>query len=311
MRKDDFFYLSEDGYHQVHAIRWIPDGSVKAVLQLTHGMKEYIDRYDDFARYLTQDGWLVTGQDHLGHGLTGSHGCYGFFHEQKGNHCLLSDMHTLQSMTMQAYPDMPYFILGHSMGSFLVRQYIGMAGDKLQGAIIMGTGQQPAFLLKLAELLLNLAIKWKGAYATCHRLDAAMSVIFNRRIHPVQSAADWISNDPNQVYQYLSHPWCTFDFTFSAYRDLVISMEKMNQQATLQGIPLSLPVLLVSGKEDPVGNYGKGVEAVYQLYHKLGLQDLQQILYPSDRHEILNETDKAVVYQDILKWLNSKKERRN
>ena len=138
--KDEFYFPSKDGNTEIHTIEWKPEGHVKAVLQLSHGMVEYVDRYSDFAQYLCDKGFYVVGNDHLGHGKSvQSKSEYGFFNEKYGNACVLGDLHTLRQRTMKKYPDVPYFMLGHSMGSSLLRQYIQMYGNGLSGAIIMWT----------------------------------------------------------------------------------------------------------------------------------------------------------------------------
>ena len=142
--KNDFYFLSKDGITQIHCSEWVPEGDPKGVLQICHGMCEFIDRYDEFANYLADKGFYVVGNDHLGHGesvMDEDH--YGYFHEYNGNKYLLADLNHVRKITEEKYPDLPYFVLGHSMGSFLIRQYITMEGIGLNGAIIMGTGIQP------------------------------------------------------------------------------------------------------------------------------------------------------------------------
>lgn len=302
--KQEFYYMSSDGRSKIHAIEWIPQTEIKAVLQITHGMKEYIDRYDDFARYLNQFGFYVVGQDHLGHGGSANENSFGFFHESQGNECLINDMRALYLKTEAKYPELPYFMLGHSMGSFLTRQYIGHYGRNLDGVIIMGTGQQPLNMIKTAKRFLSGWIRLKGPYYANHHVDSLLSKAFNHRFEPVKTAADWISKDENEVKKYIEHPWCTFDFTLSSYYELCKSLERMNDPKILNAIPKNLPVLLVSGEDDPVGDYGKGVKKVYEQYQKLGIRDVSMHLYPTDRHEILNETDRLAVYQDIWQWLD-------
>lgn len=301
--KKEFNFLSYDGCSQIHTIEWSPEIEARAILQITHGMKEYIDRYDDFAKYLNQFGIYVVGQDHLGHGQSANEKRYGFFHESQGNECLMNDMRSLHLITEAKYPRLPYFILGHSMGSFLVRQYIGHYGRYLDGAIIMGTAQQPKQLIALAKNILALGIQLKGPYYTNHSLDVILTRFFNHHFQPVTTFADWISKDEAEVRKYVENPWCTFDFTFSAYYEMLKSMQKMNEPRILHSIPKSLPIFLISGEDDPVGNFGKGVYQVYERYQQLGLSDVTIRLYPTDRHEILHETDRLVVYEDIYQWL--------
>lgn len=144
MMKKDFYYLSRDGKTQIHAIEWIPESEVRGILQICHGMVEYIERYEEFASYMCEHGYCVVGHDHLGHGKSiNTEADYGYFPEQDGNRFVIGDIQQLRVMTEKEYPNLPYLMLGHSMGSFLLRQYLTMYGEGLAGAVIMGTGYQP------------------------------------------------------------------------------------------------------------------------------------------------------------------------
>lgn len=161
--KNEFYYPSKDGTTQIHAIEWIPDGKVAAVLQMCHGMVEHIDRYDEFARFLAEKGYYVVGHDHLGHGKSvTSKDKLGFFHESKGNTYVIGDIHHLRKITKKKYKDVPYFMLGHSMGSFLLRQYLGLYGDGISGAIVMGTGSKSNLLLTAGKVLCRIIAFGKG-----------------------------------------------------------------------------------------------------------------------------------------------------
>lgn len=301
--KREFYYPSRDGVTKIHAIEWIPEGEVTAVLQMCHGMVEYIDRYHEFADFLTKHGVYVVGHDHLGHGKSVvSQEKLGFFHETDGNAYVIADIQQLRMQTAKKYPGVPYFIMGHSMGSFLVRQYLGLYSGGLSGAIIMGTGEQPSLVVNAGKLVCKIIAAIKG-------WDYRSKFVNNLAVgaYEKKMGAAWLSKNPENVKEYHEDPLCGFIFTVNAYYHMFSGIAKMNQQEKEGKVAKSLPLLFVAGKDDPVGNYGKGVENVYNKYKKCGYQDVQLKLYEEDRHEILNEEDKDVVFQDILAWLEIRK----
>ena len=301
--KREFYYPSRDGVTKIHAIEWIPEGEVTAVLQMCHGMVEYIDRYHEFADFLTKHGVYVVGHDHLGHGKSVvSQEKLGFFHETDGNAYVIADIQQLRMQTAKKYPGVPYFIVGHSMGSFLVRQYLGLYSGGLSGAIIMGTGEQPSLVVNAGKLVCKIIAAIKG-------WDYRSKFVNNLAVgaYEKKMGAAWLSKNPENVKKYHEDPLCGFIFTVNAYYHMFSGIAKMNQQEKEGKVAKSLPLLFVAGKDDPVGNYGKGVENVYNKYKKCGYQDVQLKLYEEDRHEILNEEDKDVVFQDILAWLEIRK----
>lgn len=309
--KSEFYYPSRDGMTQIHAIEWVPEGKVKAVLQISHGMVEYIDRYDEFAGYFAARGYYVVGHDHLGHGKSVTDETrLGYFHETKGNEFVIGDIHALRSLTTQKYPDVPYFLLGHSMGSFLLRQYIQMYGNGLAGAVIVGTGYQPAAVLHTGRLLCRLIRMVKGDHYRSRLVDQMAFGGYNKRFEPSRTGKDWLTKEETVVDRYLADPLCTFMFTVNAYFNMFGGMLKLTKRSGLEKIPKDLPVFFIAGKEDPVGNFGKGVEKVCRQYRELGIKDVAIHLYETDRHELLNETDRKRVYEDVWSWLERRIDRR-
>ena len=304
--KQDLYYDSVDGEHKIHAMEWDPDGEPRAILQIIHGMTEFIGRYEEFAEFLADNGFCVIGNDHLGHGdSVNSPDDYGFFREKNGNRCLLEDIRTLRDMTRKKYPGVPYFILGHSMGSFLARQFMARYGDGLSGAIIMGTGSQPMAALVSGMALCRVIAALRG-WRYRSKLVRDMATGNNNKRIKDAAPADWLSKNEENKAQYINNPKCTFMFTVNGYYNLFYSFRDCQDKKTIEMIRKDLPVLLVSGKDDPVGNYGEGVKQAHKLYKSAGLQDVRMKLYEGDRHEILNELDRAEVYQDLLEWLESK-----
>ncbi|MCC8141654.1 MAG: alpha/beta hydrolase [Lachnospiraceae bacterium] len=302
--KKHFTYQSTDGQTKIHAIAWEPEGDPVAVLQICHGMVEFIDRYDPFASFLMQQGYYVVGNDHLGHGESvTSDEKHGYFAEPDGNACVIGDIHTLRKMTRDAFPDLPYFMLGHSMGSFLVRQYIESYGEGLAGVIIMGTGYQSGSTLSLGKMMCRTSAATHGWDYRSERINNMAFGSYNQQFEPARTSMDWLSKEEDVVDAYLNHPWCTFQFTVNGYYNLFSGMQAARDSQQIQQIPKDLPMLFVSGACDPVGENGKGVEKAYQLYERAGIKDLSMKLYENDRHEILNESDRDVVYADLLAWL--------
>ena len=304
--KREFTYPSKDGRTQIHGIEWIPEGDVRGVVQIAHGMVEFIGRYDRFARVLAEHGFYVTGNDHLGHGksVTGE-SKLGYFAKQNGNLCVIADMHHLREKTARTYPDVPYFLFGHSMGSFLVRQYIEMHGEGLAGAVIMGTGYQPKQTLNAGILLTNILAKTKGDHHRSNLVNNMALGSYNKSFEPARTPADWLTRDEAIVDAYVAEPLCQFIFTVNGYNNLFRGMRYAQEPQNLAKIPKDLPVLVVSGAKDPVGNFGKGPEQVAQSYRETGIRDVTCKLYPEDRHELLNELDKETVDGDILSWFEA------
>lgn len=302
--KREFYYPSRDGETQIHAVEWIPEGEVKAILQMCHGMMEHIERYHDFAEFLSGQGIYVVGHDHLGHGksVTSSEKL-GFFYDGDGNACVIADIQQLRVQTEKKYPNVPYFMLGHSMGSFLLRQYLGLYSGGLAGAIIMGTGEQPDLVLGAGKLVCKIIAAFKG---WSHRSAFVNSLAVGGYEKKMGKA--WLSKNAENVERYAKDPLSGFMFTVNAYYHMFDGMSKMNKQEKEEKMGKSLPIFFVAGSEDPVGNCGKGVQNVYNKYKKSGYQDVELKLYEGDRHEILNEDDRDVVYRDILNWIEKRKD---
>lgn len=305
INKKEFYYDSYDNRTKIHAVMWIPEGEIKGILQISHGMLEHIERYDNFAREMAKNNILVTGNDHLGHGYSiASEEDRGYFADD-GNKVLIEDIHNLMISTKKQYPDIQYFILGHSMGSFLLRQFISLYGSEINGAIIMGTGHQPYPLIKSGVLIARLIALFKGWNHRSTFVDKLAIGRYNKAFEPGRTSKDWLTRDEKIVDDYIADQKISFMFTLNAYYNMFKGMLFLYNKNQLKNTPLKLPLYLVSGKNDPVGNFGKDVIKVYEQYKKLGIINVSYKLYDDSRHEILNETNKEDVYSDILKWLRN------
>lgn len=308
IHKEEFFYPSRDKQHKVHAIKWIPDESIgiKCILQIVHGMVEFVDRYDDFARFMAEQGILVVGNDHLGHGETAEkEEDFGYFCEKDGSTVLVRDVHRLKKMVQEQNPGIPYFIMGHSMGSFITRRYIIDYGKGIDGAIIMGTGNKSALTVKAGKMTTKFLACFKGWRFRSNFVNSNAFGSYNKKFEPHRTEHDWICRDEKVVDAYRADRRCQFIFTLNGYYNLFRTLEYIAEPSNLEKIPKQLPLFFVSGMDDPVGDFGKGVQTVFENYQKLGMTELSIKLYKDDRHEIVNELDRKSVYEDIFQWLDS------
>lgn len=309
MIKEELYFDSRDGKSKLHAVRYMPDNAadIRCVVQIVHGMAEYIERYEEFAEFLTQKGCVVTGEDHMGHGKSvGKTGKYGYFCEQDPATVLVRDVHRLKKMTQALYPQVPYVIMGHSMGSFITRNYMFRYGTGISAAIIMGTGMQPPALLKVSKAVAGVQKVFCGAKHVSGLIDKLAFGAYNKRIEKPATPFDWLSRDAERVEKYIADPMCGFVFTVNGFSTLFELISRLNRQENLERIPKSLPVFMVSGDADPVGDYGRGVQKAYESLREAGLENITLKLYEGGRHELLNETNRAEVMQDVFRWLEEK-----
>jgi len=296
---------SSNGEVELNVQLWKPEGEIKAIVQIVHGMAEYVDRYDAFASFLAENACLVIGHDQLGHGKSlATKEDLGFIDLKKGLTFLLDDIHLLRKKYSLAYPGVPYFILGHSMGSSLLRQYIQTLGKNLDGVILSGVvAKQPQILLSVVASLCRLMARVRGDHAQSQLVNSLALGSYNRRISNPQTDADWLSHDAENNLAYSQDPLCGFCFTVSAYHAVFRNLIAAQSQQGIARIDRKLPLLILSGGQDPVGGYGKAAKELLATYQSISLDDVAMKLYPHDRHEILNELDKQVVWEDIWSWV--------
>ncbi len=306
MLKKEFYFDSRDGESRIHAVRWMPEPqkAVVCVVQIVHGMAEYVERYEELAEFLTDRGVVVTGEDHLGHGKSvGEKGVYGYFCEQDPATVLVRDVHRLKKMTQELYPDVPYVILGHSMGSFITRNYMCRYGTGIAAAVVMGTGMQSAAALGISKAIAGIQKAFCGAGHVSRLIDKLAFGSYNRRIGDARTPFDWLSRDGERVDRYIADPLCGFVFTVNGFGALFELISRLHRRENLERIPKNLPVYMVSGTDDPVGGYGRGVRRAYDSLREAGLENIELKLYEGGRHELMNETNRAEVMQDIYEWL--------
>ena len=302
----DLRYPSARAGFTVYAREWLPERPARAVIQIVHGIAEHIGRYEEIARFLSGYGFLVCGEDHLGHGRTAEGGNYGFFAPADGWDLVVRDIRRLRELEGEKYPTLPYFLLGHSMGSFLTRTYLIAYPGTLDGAILSGTGQEPAPLVALGRALSALECRRLGPQGVSPLVDTLSLGAYNRRFRPNRTSADWISRDPAAVDAYLADPLCRSKPTVSMFRDMMEGLQFIAVRDNLRKMDPSTPVLLLSGDRDPVGGMGKGVRKVQNMFLDAGCTDVTLKLYPGGRHEMFHEVNQQEVFQDLLAWLEDR-----
>ncbi len=306
MNKEHIQISSNDGKTGLHVIVWTPDGEPKAVVQLVHGMCEYIDRYHDFAVYLNENGFAVIGHDHLGHGQSVTNESrLGYFADKDGDKIVIDDMHAVTLEAKKRWPGRKVFILGHSMGSFMVRRYITKYSADVDGTVIMGTGQNPAALTGVGKTLSQITAGIRGPYHKSGLLNSLTLGNNNKPFEPSRTPFDWLSCNEENVDRYIADPLCGFPFTAQAYKDFFTVMNDLARHKDYDKIRKDLPVLITSGALDPVGGE-KACPLVEAELKDTGLADVTLLLYPGDRHEILNENDREKVFADLKNWFESK-----
>ena len=307
MRRKDFYIPSRDGVHRLHVVLWEPEGEVRAVVQISHGMIEMIDRYEDFALFLNRHGYAVIGNDHLGHGLTaGNDADLGYFCPRNMSATVVADLHRVTRYAKKKYKKKPYFMLGHSMGSFMVRRYLMTYGMDLDGCVICGTGSQSRPVLIAGPVVANALRLVFGDRFRSRLLERNAFGTYQKRIPNPRTKSDWMTRDTAIVDWCRSNKYCSFRFTLNGYRTLFEVLSFIQKRQNIDRIPKELPLFFIAGGQDPVGHYGRDVRRISAGYEKAGVEDVSLKIYQEDRHEILNELDRDLVYRDVLSWLEAK-----
>lgn len=283
--------------------KWIPDGDVKGIVQLVHGMAEHIDRYDETGHALADAGWLTVGHTCLGHGPKAKR--LGWFAEKNGWQALIDDVHALRQKIAAEYPGLPYVVLGHSMGSFVTRCYLTQYGNGLAGGALSGTGHYDKLTVKAGLGIAKLVCLFGGAKKPSPLINAIGFAPANKPFEPARTPFDWLSADAESVDRYIADPYCGFLFTGAGYRDMFTGLERMTQVEKLKDIPADLPVLFFSGAKDPIGNMGTGMRKVADEFKTAGITNVTVRLYPGKRHEMFHEDNRAEAWTDLIDWLNN------
>ena len=279
----------------------------RGIIQFVHGMAEHITRYDDLARFFVDQGFVACGIDHIGHGDTApTKDDWGVMPIKGGSQVLVDDAHELRLAMQQSYgEDVPYFMYGHSMGSFVTRMYISQRGAGLSGAILSGTGHNPVAVCKAGLMLARRIAKSKGIRYQSKTLHNLADGAYSGAIKDARTIFDWLSHDDAVVDAYIADEASGFPFKAGGYATLMELCEYIAHQSCADAVPRDLPVLFIAGNEDPVGNNGKGVTAVYDMFRKAQIADVTLTLYDGMRHEVHNEINHERVYNDVLQWIEA------
>lgn len=305
MNCKEFYFKGREDL-DIHVYKWTSDHiEPKAVVQIAHGMSETAIRYEEFAKKLTESGYIVYINDHRGHGLTAKTiDNVGYLAEKDGFTCLVEDMNTLTNIIKKENSDLPIYLFGHSMGSFASQRYIMEYGNNLKGLILSGSNGKHGKILKVGELLAKNEIKRHGRKHRSRNLDALIFGGNNRGFKSSKTDFDWLSRDEKEVQKYIDDPFCGVLFTCGFFYDLIRGLGEIEDQDNLKKVPLDLPIYIMSGDKDPVGKNGKGVLRLRDRYLNLGVKNVSCKLYEGGRHEMLNEINKEEVMNDIISWLN-------
>ena len=303
----DFYFNSSTGKNKIHARMCVPDAEPRAIVQIIHGIAEYIDRYDEFMCFLADNGIIAVGTDHLGHGKSiESEEQTGFFAYDNGWDYVVRDEEVLRLAMHENYPELPIIVFGHSMGSFMARTLLIRYPDAFNAAIISGTGNQGAALVNGGLIMGNLVTGLKGAHHYSKFLNNLAFGSYNKIYDNPKTEYDWLSRDEANVQKYIDDPLCGFIPSCSLFRDMMTGVKFITNKKNLTAMNKDMPVYFMSGDMDPVGECGKGVQKAYNNFLEAGMKDVSIKLYPGGRHEMLNEINKDEVYTDILAWLGSK-----
>ncbi|AFM40027.1 lysophospholipase [Desulfosporosinus acidiphilus SJ4] len=306
MISQNFTFKSQEGT-EIFVYTWMPDKMTNArgIVQIAHGMAETGARYERFAEKLTDHGYIVYIHDHRGHGKTAKTvENLGILAESEGFKWLVEDLYQLSEIIKQNHPELPLFLFGHSMGSFVTQRYIMLYGRRLKGVIISGSNGRQGILLSLGICLAKAESKKHGRKARSEKLTNLTLGSYNKSFKPNRTKFDWLSRDTAEVDKFIQDPFCGTTFTAGFFEDLLTGLKEIEHKPNLALVPKELPVYIVSGEKDPVGKNGRGILKLFNTYKKLGLHDVTYRLYKDGRHEMLNETNREEVMNDIILWLD-------
>ncbi len=293
--------LSSDKKNTLSGVMYIPEGDIRGIFHLVHGMTEYIGRYEPLFSALASEGYLCVGFDNLGHGNTAKVEDLGFIASKNGWSYMVDDVKLFADSIKADYPNLPYILMGHSMGSFITRVAVSRYNDLADKYICCGTaGSNPAAAAGL--LLCNIIKAFRGERAVSPFLENIAFGSYNKRFDG-DTKYEWLTKDRQIIEAYSQDKYCTFHFTVSALKDLMKLLKLCNGKKCFNDTKHDLPILLIAGDMDPVGNYGKGVKQVYNNFKSNGKENTTIILYENCRHEIHNDTCKEQMTKDILKFI--------
>ena len=304
--RENFKFADSEGV-ELNVYKWRPEGEVLGVVQISHGMTENILRYDEFAKYLNNKGFIVYGHDHRGHGLTAkSKDELGYIADNEGFDWLVRDLYELMMMIKEENKGLPIYLFGHSMGSFVSQRFVELHGKEIDGLILSGSNGEPTKLAPIGIFLSNMEIKIFGRKHTSKMMDKLSFGDFNKKFKPNRTPYDWLCSVDSEVDKYIANEYWGFVCSASFYYDLLRGLRAIHKDENFSSIPKDLPIYILAGDMDPVGFFGKGIVNLYDKLKLTGVKDVEYKLYKNKRHEILNEDNKLEVMNDISTWLFNK-----
>lgn len=303
MKKEEFYYDSSCNTNKIHAVKWVPEGTPLCIVQIVHGMAEHMGRYEEFAAFLTQRNIMVVGADHLGHGLSMGENPPGYFCEKEPAKALIEDVRILNNKIRTEYPKVPYILFGHSMGSFVVRDFVHTYGKEADGVILSGTGMLAKGLLGVMTLLLQITTAIRGSHHVSPFMNKLAFGSYLKRIKNPQTASDWLTTDKEQVEEFLKDKLCGFSLTLNGFKGMAELIKGLYDREKIAMLDKNFPMYFIFGEEDPVGDYGKGVYKSCGMYTCVGMKNITVKAYPGKRHELLHEDIRENVMQDVYEWI--------
>jgi len=305
--KSEVLTFKDKGNLEIFVYKWLPNDNiqVKGVVQIAHGMAETATRYEGFANDLTNDGFIVYANDHRGHGKTAGEASRLGDLGEDGFNSMVENMHELNDIIKEENKNIPIFLFGHSMGSFLTQRYICLYGSELKGAILTGSCGRQGIIIDIARLIAKVEIKKIGRNTKSIKLNKLMFGSYNNSFKPNRTNFDWLSRDNKEIDKYVNDPYCGTVFTAGFFFDFLGGLKSIEKDEEIKNVPRGLPIYIFSGDKDPVGKNGKGVLKLVKTYNKHEIKDLTYKLYKDGRHEMLHEINKEEVIVDVIKWLNS------
>lgn len=304
MKKEEFYYISADAETQIHACRWLPEGKPKAILQIVHGVTEHILRYEELATYMTEKGIMVIGNDHLGHGKSIKEETHLMYFGPTGSwNWVVEDMKMCIEMTKKEFSDIPYFVLGFSLGSFVLRTYLIKYPKEIDGAIIVGTGQTSHIAILLAKYMANKEIQKVGENNSSPTIRKLTFETYNKKFTPNKTDYDWLCRSEKALAEYINDPLRGDNMSTGLFREMLYGMEYTAKQNNIGKMNKDIPILLLSGEKDSVGDNGKGVKKFYKCLKKAEVANVEMKLYSGLRHDILHEDCREEIYEQICEWI--------
>ena len=304
--KKTFTFKSCDGVTDIYCVKWEIENP-RAILQVSHGMSEFIDRYDTFAEFFNERGFVVVGNDDIGHGKSLSEEKAPMYFGEEGSWKLaVEDLHTLYKMTKKEYPDVPYFVLGLSLGAYLMRTLLIEHNELSDGLVLLGTSRVVPLEFKMGLYMAEKERKKYGDDVATEQIHDLTFGTYNKRFKPSRTEMDWLCGNEEALDEFIADERRGKDLTVGLFRELLSVMLYAREMKNIEKMNKDLPVLFLSGEEDAVGKFTKGVISAYNDFKKCGIKDVEYKIYPGDRHDILNEKNKEEVFMDIANWLDKK-----